>query len=108
MQTLVARATKAFLDYAPMRWCDQEESERVYRHIPYGKDLDVFVIDMRSDRGPNTANLQPSFGLQFFWQVDIDARSKDMMVALKDIHGNEVFSQRLHARPCKGWGRDDE
>jgi hypothetical protein len=30
-----------------------------------------------------------------------------MVVALKDIDGNEVFSERLHARPCKGWGRDD-
>jgi alkaline phosphatase D len=258
VQTLIARATKAFLDYAPMRWQDQEESERVYRHIAYGRDLDVFVIDMRSYRGPNTANLQPepgaeteflgrtqidwlkrrldasratwkviaadmpiglqvpdgstrweaiangnngpalgreleiadllrfvkrkqicnvvwltadvhycaahyydpgkaqftdfdpfwefvsgplnagsfgpnaldatfgpqvvfskappaggpvnlppSAGLQFFGQVDIDSRSKDMVVALKDIDGNEVFSQRLHARPCKGWGRDD-
>ena len=253
MQTLVARATKAFLDYAPMRWNDQEESERVYRHIPYGADLDVFVIDMRSYRGPNTANLQPdpgpetrflgheqiqwlkrkldasratwkviaadmpiglqrtgrrttagkrsptattdppwdanwrsrsccasssaristnvvwltadvhycaahyydpakaqfkdfapfwefvsgplnagtfgpnaldatfgpqvvfskappagqvnlppSSGLQFFGQVDIDARSKDMVVALKDIDGKEVFRQRLHAGPGKG------
>lgn len=258
VQTLVANATKAFLDYAPMRWYDQQESERVYRHIPYGKDLDVFVIDMRSYRGPNTDNLQPapgpdtaflghdqiewlkgkleasratwkviaadmpiglrvpdgstrweaiangddgralgreleiaellrhlkrkricnvvwltadvhycaahyydpnqaqfqdfdpfwefvsgplhagsfgpnlldatfgpqvmfskappaggpvnlppSFGLQFFGQVDIDARSKDMVVTLKDIDGADLFSQRLHAKPCKGWDRDD-
>ena len=35
-----------------------EETERVYRHIPYGPLLDVFVIDMRSYRGPNT--LQPA------------------------------------------------
>ena len=251
--TLVARATRAFLDYAPMRWFDQQESERVYRHIPYGADLDVFVVDMRSYRGPNSANLQPvrgadtdfmgrvqvewlkraldasratwkviaadmpiglgvpdgagvweaiangnagpalgreleiadllrfikrkqicnvvwitadvhycaahyydpnqaqfqdfdpfwefvagplnagtfgpnaldgtfgpqlifaktppagaanlppTAGMQFFGQVDIDARSKDMVVALKDIDGQEVFSRRLHAKPCKGW-----
>ena len=37
---------------------DQDESERVYRHIPYGADLDVFVVDMRSYRGPNSVNLQ--------------------------------------------------
>ncbi len=258
VQLLAARATRAFLDYAPMRWYGQQESERVYRHIPYGRDLDVFVVDMRSYRGPNSANLQPapgpdtaflgqtqiewlkrkldashatwkviaadmpiglqvpdapgkweaiangdngqalgreleiaellrfikrrnvcnvvwltadvhycaahyydpnqaqfqdfdpfwefvsgplhagsfgpnaldatfgpqvkffkappagqvnlppSAGLQFFGQVDIDARSKDMVVALKDIDGKEVFSQRLHAKPCKGWGRDDD
>ena len=52
-------------------------------------------------------NLPPSAGLQFFGQVDIDARSKDMVVALKDIDGSEVFSRRLHAKPGKGWGRDD-
>jgi alkaline phosphatase D len=55
---LVARGTKAFLEYAPLRPSGADESERVYRHIPYGKLLDVFVIDMRSYRGPNTSNDQ--------------------------------------------------
>ncbi len=54
---LAARATRAFLEYAPMRH-SAEESERVYRHIPYGPLLDVFVIDMRSYRGANTYNRQ--------------------------------------------------
>jgi alkaline phosphatase D len=62
VQTLTARAGKAFLDYAPLRWHSQEESERVYRKIAYGRDLDVFVLDMRSYRGPNTANLQTEPG----------------------------------------------
>ena len=55
---LVARGTHAFLEYAPMRYNSVEESERVYRHIPYGRLLDVFVLDMRSYRGPNTYNRQ--------------------------------------------------
>lgn len=59
---LAARAGRAFLEYSPMRWHSQEESERVYRHIPYGRDLDVFVIDMRSYRGPNTYNRQAEAG----------------------------------------------
>jgi alkaline phosphatase D len=58
VQTLVANATRAFLDYAPMRLNGAVESERVYRHIPYSRDLDIFVIDMRSYRGPNTFNRQ--------------------------------------------------
>jgi alkaline phosphatase D len=58
IQTLTARATRAFLEHSPMRWYNQAESERIYRHIPYGRDLDMFVIDMRSYRGPNTHNLQ--------------------------------------------------
>lgn len=55
---LTARGTKAFLEYAPLRPHTADESERVYRHIAYGPLLDVFVIDMRSYRGPNTSNLQ--------------------------------------------------
>jgi alkaline phosphatase D len=55
---LIARASKAFHEYAPLRPHDAEESERVYRKISYGKLLDVFVLDMRAYRGPNSANLQ--------------------------------------------------
>jgi alkaline phosphatase D len=55
---LVARGTRAFLDYAPMRPFDARESQRVYRRFSYGPLLDIFVLDMRSYRGPNTANLQ--------------------------------------------------
>lgn len=58
---LAARATRAFLEYAPMRY-SAEEIERVYRVIPYGPLLDVFVIDMRSYRGPNTYNRQETQG----------------------------------------------
>ncbi len=62
IQTLVGNATRAFLDYAPLRWHSQVESERVYRHIPYGRDLDVFMLDMRSYRGPNSFNRQTQAG----------------------------------------------
>lgn len=59
---LVSRATQAFLEYSPLRQHDAEESERIYRKLSYGKMLDVFVLDMRSYRGPNTYNLQPVEG----------------------------------------------
>ena len=55
---LIARGTRAFLEYAPMRPFDVRESQRVYRRYSYGPLLDLFVIDMRSYRGPNSANLQ--------------------------------------------------
>ena len=55
---LIARGSRAFLEYAPMRYAGVEESERVYRHIPYGQLLDVFVIDMRSYRAANSFNQQ--------------------------------------------------
>lgn len=57
--TLVGRATRAFIEYAPLRRNGDDESERIYRKISYGPLLDVFVIDLRSYRGPNTFNRQP-------------------------------------------------
>jgi alkaline phosphatase D len=62
IKALVARGTRAFLEYAPMRWYSQKESERVYRHVPYGPDLDVFVIDMRSYRAGNGCNVETEPG----------------------------------------------
>ena len=55
---LIARGARAFLEYAPMRPFDVRESQRVYRRYSYGPLLEVFVLDMRSYRGPNSANLQ--------------------------------------------------
>ena len=55
---LVARGARAFLEYAPMRPFDARESQRVYRRYSYGPLLELFVLDMRSYRGPNSANLQ--------------------------------------------------
>jgi alkaline phosphatase D len=60
------------------------------------------VIFSKAPPAGGPVNLPPSSGLQFFGQVDIDVRSKDMSVSLKDIDGREVFSKRLHAQP----GRD--
>ena len=60
---LISHGSRAFLEYAPMRSSGVEESERVYRHIAYGKLLDVFVIDMRSYRAGNSFNRQPQPGL---------------------------------------------
>ncbi len=59
---LQAAATLAFLDYAPMRPHGADEAERVYRKIAYGPHLDVFALDMRSYRGPNTFNRQEVAG----------------------------------------------
>ena len=56
---LAARGQRAFLEYAPMRYFKQPEEQRLYRKIAHGPLLDVFVLDMRSYRGPNSANRQP-------------------------------------------------
>ena len=57
---LIARGTRAFLEYAAMRPFSVREPQRVYRRYSYGPLLELFVLDMRSYRGPNTANRQPS------------------------------------------------
>jgi alkaline phosphatase D len=54
----MARGNRAMREYCPMVEIAGEPG-RVYRKISYGPLLDVFVIDMRSYRGPNTDNLQP-------------------------------------------------
>ena len=83
---LVARATKSFFEYAPIRRNTDVESERVYRHLPQGPLLDMFVVDMRSYRGANGPNLQTSENEesvfmgrpQIAWLLDGLKRSKSV------------------------------
>ena len=58
---LAARATRAFLEHAPMSY-SPVDAERVYRKISYGPLLDVFLIDMRSYRAANSHNRQEAEG----------------------------------------------
>jgi len=62
IDTLVQRARQAYLEYAPMRMARGDKLGRIYRKVSYGPLLDVFVLDMRSYRGPNTHNLQAEQG----------------------------------------------
>lgn len=50
-----ARARRAFHEFLPMRET-MAEAGRVYRKIGYGPLLDVFLLDMRSYRGPDEAS----------------------------------------------------
>ncbi|VTS06797.1 alkaline phosphatase D family protein [Tuwongella immobilis] len=54
---LAARAAQAFREYQPIR-PQLFAPERIYRHFDFGALLRVVLLDMRSDRGPNTANRQ--------------------------------------------------
>jgi alkaline phosphatase D len=54
---LSAYATRAFLEYQPIR-LNPVDPERVYRSFRYGPDLEVFMLDERSYRGPNSPNMQ--------------------------------------------------
>jgi alkaline phosphatase D len=54
---LAARARQAFFEYNPLPIVG-EEPERVYRSIRLGPLVEVFALDMRTYRGPNSTNRQ--------------------------------------------------
>ena len=58
---LSARAARAFHEFMPIRATPQEAA-RVYRKVAYGPLLDIFFLDMRTYRGPNTDNTQSASG----------------------------------------------
>jgi alkaline phosphatase D len=58
---LSARGRRALLEYMPIR-NNPRDPERIYRSFNYGSALDVFMIDMRSYRGANSANKQTEAG----------------------------------------------
>jgi alkaline phosphatase D len=59
---LAARAGRAFREFMPM--CESPaEGGRVYRRLSYGPLLDLFLLDMRSYRGPNDMRRDAREGL---------------------------------------------
>lgn len=58
---LAARARRALFESVPIR-PHPDDPERIYRHLSYGPLMDLFVLDLRSYRGPNTPGRQPEAG----------------------------------------------
>lgn len=58
---LSARGRKAFFNYNPISIADGHHG-RVYRHLPQGPLLDLFVTDARSYRASNNENQQDKLG----------------------------------------------
>ena len=56
---LARRAAQAFHEYVPIAPTKRDGGGRVYRVMHYGPLLDLFVLDMRTHKDPNTANLEP-------------------------------------------------
>jgi alkaline phosphatase D len=56
---LAARARQAFAEYNPIP-LDGADPERIHRTVPYGGALEIFALDLRSYRGPNSENRQRS------------------------------------------------
>ena len=59
---LAARASRAFLEYMPIRPAGAAEQDRLYRRFGWGPSLEIFRIDKRSYRGPNSPNRQQEAG----------------------------------------------
>jgi alkaline phosphatase D len=57
VSVLAARARQAFLEHYPIALGPGAET-RIYRTAPFGPLVEVFALDMRSYRGPNSENRQ--------------------------------------------------
>ncbi|MGY9049041.1 alkaline phosphatase [Puniceibacterium antarcticum] len=57
VHVLASRAAQAFHEMTPISYTPAEPG-RVYRKMAYGPMVDIFFLDMRSYRGPNTDNMQ--------------------------------------------------
>jgi len=62
-RVLAANGRKAFLEYAPMRLAPGDVPP-IYRSCSYGPLLDVFAIDLRTYRAPNSPNRQAAPGAE--------------------------------------------
>lgn len=60
VDVLAARARRAYHEYVPVAAISPDREGRVYRVINYGPRLDVFVLDMRTHKDPNTADTESS------------------------------------------------
>ena len=58
---LAARGCRAFHEFMPLRYSPVEPG-RIYRKISYGPLLEIFLLDMRSYRGPNDARPENHYG----------------------------------------------
>ena len=65
VDVLAARAAQALHEYVPIAPQQRDSTGRIYRVVHYGPLLDLFVLDMRSHKDPNTTNreTQPDGGV---------------------------------------------
>lgn len=57
VRVLAERAKQALFEFLPIRR-NPDERDRIYRSFSYGPLVEIFVIDLRSYRGANSANKQ--------------------------------------------------
>jgi len=108
---LSAYSRRAMFEYNPIRY-SPDDDERVYRRIPYGPDLDVFMLDERSYRGPNSPNRQPRLdadaaflgAAQLAWLKRSLLDSRDLE-ADRERHADQHRRARSQSRCAEGYLR---
>lgn len=61
VKALTMRAARAFNEFLPLR-AAIVDPPTIYRKMSYGPSLDLFFLDLRSYRGPNSDNRQADYG----------------------------------------------
>jgi alkaline phosphatase D len=72
IDVLAARARQAFTEYVPIDHIRPDGTGRIYRKLSYGPLLELFVLDMRTYKDPNTPGLEttPDGGILGRQQLD--------------------------------------
>jgi alkaline phosphatase D len=65
MKLLAQRGWQAFLEHYPITPVPLRSGPRLFRSLRYGPTLEVFALDLRSDRGANSPNRQPQIAHEF-------------------------------------------
>jgi alkaline phosphatase D len=106
---LAARAKRAFLEYLPLR-IDPIESERIYRSWRQGPALEIFALDMRTYRGPNSTNRQAEWleralaASTSTWKII----ASDMPLGVVVADGRTAFEAVANRDPGPPLGRELE
>jgi alkaline phosphatase D len=59
MAIIAERARRAFLEHHPIA-IDPDNQDRIHRTVSLGPAVEIFALDLRSFRGPNSENRQPT------------------------------------------------
>ncbi len=80
VDTLVARARRAFFDCLPIRG---QATDTIYRTLSYGPNVELFFLDLRTCRAANSPNVQPVAGADtaFLGREQLDALKRRLIAS---------------------------